>query len=103
MENAHKTYHDKEIVNIYHDKKNRILRLLTLDDDEIKFENIIQIELNYFSEQNVIFDIHEYNLVSIPQNLKEEYPFLNNNRLSNDFKYYHLDSSTGLTGFIVCS
>ena len=97
-----KSYHDKEIIGVYLNKTNKILSLTTSDNEKIKFNNVIQIELNYFSDQNIIFDILKYDLKSVPNSLIEDYPFLKNERLNKDWTCYVIDSSTGLLGVIVC-
>jgi len=103
MEDVNKIYHDKEIAGIYYEKENKVLRLLTVDNEEISFKNVIQVELNYFSDQNILFDILKYNFESIPNSIKLDYPFLGNEKLSKTYSIYFLDSSSGLTGIIICN
>ena len=99
-------YHDKEVVGFLFNKGKNKLELICEDGDKIIFQNIVQFEIDYFSGQNVLFDIEKYKIEDIPKNIIEDFIFLKN--LSEFYKekaknilVYNLISSTGLCGVVV--
>ncbi len=103
MEDVYNTYHDKEIVGVFHDKINRSLSLQICNVEPLILEKVIQIQLDYFSDQNIIFDIYKYRFNEIPNDVLEEYPFLNSYANSEiEYLYYHIFSSVGMTGIVIC-
>jgi len=103
MENLHvyKDYHDISINGIYHDKSQNILKLLCDNSQEIIFSNILQFEFNFFSDQNVIFEINSYKTNELPVPIMEDYPFLKN-YINTDLLIFYINSSVGLSGVIIC-
>ena len=96
-----KSYHDKEIIGYYYSKAKKELVFELESDDNLKFNSVIQFELNFVSDQNVISDIYNWLSSEIPDNIREDYPFLNNFQ-SSKVKCYFIDSSVGLTGIVIC-
>lgn len=98
-----KLYHDKEVIGVSYDKKDKTLYLSVENDNSIVFTNVIQIELNYFSDQNILFDIYKYGYSSIPTDLISDYPFLSSyNGSANNYIYYYICASVGLSGLVIC-
>ena len=68
------------------------------------FSDIVQFELNFFSDQNVLFGINEYTPRDAPSALLQDYPFLASYRQHPQAVYiYHVIPSVGLEGVIVTS
>lgn len=93
--------HDKEIIGLSHNISHRILTLYCLYNEKIVFEKIVHFELDCFSTQNIIFDIYQYTFNKLPEILLSDYPSLKNFMFS-DYKFYHINASTGMSGVIIC-
>ena len=52
--------HDKEIVGFLYKKNNQLLVLLSSDENNIFFNSVIFFHFNNVSDQNIIFDIYEW-------------------------------------------
>ncbi len=98
---AIKSYHDKEIVGYSFQKTDNELILELKMGECLKFNEVVQFELNYVSDQNVISNIYSWVSNNIPDYLIKDYPFLSNFRTTKT-KCYYIDSSVGLTGIIIC-
>ncbi|KOP78426.1 hypothetical protein AMS59_11220 [Lysinibacillus sp. FJAT-14745] len=95
-------FHDAEIYCI---KKNKnslelYLSLINKIDKVITFVNPVFWELTSFEQQNIIFEFSTFDGKKIPGFLLEEYPELNNFKMSS-YQISYLDSSIGLRGIIV--
>ncbi|KPN70596.1 hypothetical protein [Neisseria sp. 83E34] len=94
--------HDKEIIGIFHHKKNKTLTLHTSDNQLITYKNVIFFHINNFSDQNVIFDIYSFDNKNIPNNIIENFPslfpFTNTNE---SFQILYINSSVGMEGIVI--
>jgi hypothetical protein len=105
MENLHvdNEYHDICIVGFHHDKYKKTLILITDSTQEIIFNRIVQFELNFFSDENIIFEIKKFEKEKIPQTIIEDYPFLRNFiEREDEYFFFVIDPSVGLSGIVVC-
>lgn len=97
-------YHDQELTGVQYDRERRRLTLSFQSAEELCFSDVVQFELNFFSDQNVLFSINEYALDDIPPAVLEDYPFLASYRQHPQAVYiYHVIPSVGLEGVIVTS
>jgi len=101
-ESINEKFHDAEIYCI---KKNKdslelYLSLINKFDKVITFVNPVFWELTSFEQQNVVFEISTFDGKMIPDFLVEEYPELNNFKMSS-YQIAYIDSSIGLGGIIV--
>jgi len=96
-------YHDKEITGVFYDKEKKKLTFYFADKGDLSFNNIIQFELNFFSDENVLFDIEIYTMNNVPKILLKDYPFLSNyhNNRNNHLIIYYLNPSVGISGIII--
>ena len=96
--------HDKEIVGISHDKNAKTLTLYFDDDCTLRYQNVDFFCFDNFSDQNVIFDIYEFNSNNISIEVIESFPGVKSFIQSdNAYKYYYVYSSAGAVGVIVTS
>ncbi|HEV2614386.1 MAG TPA: hypothetical protein VGV92_06725 [Gammaproteobacteria bacterium] len=102
------SYHDAEIVGLFHEESEGSLSLNIIFPNKNKsliiFEKVIGWDLSPFQEQNTIFDLHEFNQETLPEwiikvfNIPQEYIELIN---SNSKKLFYIDASVGLGGYII--
>lgn len=98
------SYHDQELTGVQYDRERRRLTLSFQSAEELCFSDIVQFELNFFSDQNVLFSINEYTLCDAPSALLQDYPFLASYRQHPQAVHiYHVIPSVGLEGVIVTS
>lgn len=97
------SFHDKEIAGTFYDKANERLTLTFANKEELVFNGILQFELSFFSDQNVLFDIEKFTVSNMPEELVEEYPFLKSykNYTHHPVVIYHLQASVGLSGIVI--
>lgn len=88
-------------VGVVHDKKEQTLKLICDNNTEIVFFDIIQFELNFFSDQNVIFNIDQYKSNELSSIILDEYPFLKRFINLKKIIVYCITSSVGLSGVII--
>ena len=97
-------YHDQELTGVQYDREYRRLTLSFQSAEVLCFSDVVQFELNFFSDQNVLFSINEYALDDVPPAVLEDYPFLASYRQHSQAVYiYHVIPSVGLEGVIVTS
>lgn len=98
------SYHDQELTGVQYDREYRRLTLSFQSAEVLSFSDVVQFELNFFSDQNVLFSINEYALEGVPTAVLEDYPFLASYRQHPQAVYiYHVIQSVGLEGVIVTS
>lgn len=98
------SYHDQELTGVQYDREYRRLTLSFQSAGELCFSDVVQFELNFFSDQNVLFSISEYTLDDVPSVVLEDYPFLASYRQHPQAVHiYHVIPSVGLEGVIVTS
>ena len=98
------SYHDQELTGVQYDRERRRLTLSFQPAEELCFSDVVQFELNFFSDQNVLFSINEYALDDVPPAVLEDYPFLASYRQHPQAVHiYHVIPSVGLEGVIVTS
>lgn len=98
----HEGYHDKEIIGSSYDKINERLTLVFAHEEKLVFNEIVQFELNFFSDQNVVFDIEKYTTDDIPETLIDDYPFLESYKRDHQVLIYYINASVGMSGIIIC-
>lgn len=94
------SFHDKEVIGSIYSKKDKKLVLFFVDREMLIFSDIIQFELNFFSDQNILFEIKKYSVKDVPKKILEDFPFLMNYNKKQFFIFY-CNSSIGISGIIV--
>ena len=105
------SYHDISIIGILHDQKQNRLLLQTESGDGIDplvlcFNSVVGWDLSPFEDQNVLFNLHEFEKKNLPDWIKKDFEvpkeYLNSID-SGDSKLFYLESSVGLGGYIVAN
>lgn len=102
QESINDKFHDAEIycIKINKNSLDLYLSLINKIDKVIIFVSPVFWEFTSFEQQNVIFEFSTFDRKTIPDFLLEEYPELNNFKMSS-YQISYLDSSIGLGGIIV--
>ncbi|MGA3674323.1 hypothetical protein ACQKNB_16045 [Lysinibacillus xylanilyticus] len=102
QESINDKFHDAEIycIKINKNSLDLYLSLINKIDKVIIFVSPVFWEFTSFEQQNVIFEFSTFDGKTIPDFLLEEYPELNNFKMSS-YQISYLDSSIGLGGIIV--
>jgi len=103
-------FHDVEIVGLFHQKEeiNLLMHLKFSNEQKfiITFSSVVVWDLSPFEEQNVIFDIHEFNKENLLEWIKndfqvpKEYIELIN---SGEKNLFYIEPSIGLGGYVVAN
>lgn len=102
-------YHDDEIVGVEYNRNNSVLKLhicKSLNDEVeiLKLDNVIDLDFTPFKFQNVIFSISVYDRDSLSSALIDEFEikdFYFKDDESKDYKFVLIDSSIGMSGYVV--
>lgn len=103
-----KNFHDAKIKGLYSDEADQKLilqiELSTNEKISLEFIQVAGWDLSPFEEQNVLFEIQEFNSTNLPKwiitdfNVPQEYVDL---VLSGERKIFYLEPSVGLGGYLV--
>lgn len=79
--------------------------VLSFDDlPDREFYSVVDFSLNGFFPHNVLFDLHEYSLKTLPARIAAEFPVLSYYLHSGEeWQIFYLSPSAGLGGIIVCA
>lgn len=107
-DNLWTSYHDLAITGVEHDKDNKRIifkvRGAKQIDHELEFSLVEGWELSPFEEQNVLFDIQEYDSQTLPEWIKEDFclPQKYTQLIQSGIhKLYHIDPAIGMGGYII--
>ncbi len=85
-----------------HDEDKLVLSFENLPDRE--FLNVVDFSFSGFFPHNVLFDLHEYSLSTLPARIAAEFPVLSYYLHSGDeWQIFYLSPQAGLGGIIVCA
>ena len=79
--------------------------ILSFDEHEdCEFTSVVDFSLNGFYPHNILFDLYEYDLASLPPRLAAEFPTMSNYQHSGEnWQIFHLAPQAGMGGVIVCA
>lgn len=103
-----KNFHDAKIIGLFSDEEDqKLIMQFELSNKEktlLEFIQVVGWDLSPFEEQNVLFEIQEFNSTNLPKwiitdfNVPQEYVDL---VLSGESKLFYLEPSVGLGGYVV--
>lgn len=102
-------YHDDEIVGVEYDRNKSVLKLHICKSSNgeveiLKLDNVVDLDLGPFKFQNVIFSISIYDRYSLSSTLIDEFEiqdFYFKGDESKGYKFVLIDSSVGMSGYVV--
>lgn len=95
------SFHDKALIGVWHDKENKTLTLY-FEDERLIYNNVVFFQINHFSEQNIILDLFYFSNKDIPEDLLQNFPFLQPfTRTDEHYEICHISSSVGSEGVVI--
>ena len=79
--------------------------ILSFDEHEdCEFTGVVDFSLNGFYPHNILFDVYEYDLASLPPRIAADFPNLSYYIHSGEnWQIFHLSPQAGMGGIIVCA
>lgn len=97
-------YRNARLVSLRHEHEfdRLILGFEQLPDWQV--DSVVDFSLSGFFTQNIVFDIREYDMHSLPPKIAAEFPVLSYYLHSGEnWQVFHLSPQAGLGGIIVCA
>ena len=97
-------YKNARITSIRHEHELDKLIIGFEELPEREFHCVVDFALHGFYPQNILFDVYEYDLKSLPSRIAAEFPLLSYYIHSGDnWQIFHLSPQAGMGGIIVCA
>ncbi|WP_373742230.1 hypothetical protein [Neisseria sp.] len=84
-----------------HYPQERLLEIYRPDKPPLHLTEVVDFWFDFFSPQNVLFDIYRYPAAAVPSELLEDYPWLGHYR-EQACTVYRFAASAGCDGVAVC-
>lgn len=99
-----KIYQDARLIGIRH---NHAEHKLTLSFDNLpdrEFDSVVDFSLHGFYPHNILLDLYEFDLTTLPPRIAAEFPNLSYYAHSGEnWQIFYLSPQAGLGGVIVCA
>ena len=99
-----KLYANARLISIHHIHAEDKLILGFEGLPEREFTSVVDFSLNGFYPHNILFDVYEYDLTTLPPRIAAEFPNLSYYLHSGEnWQIFHLSPQAGMGGVIVCA